>query len=167
MNEAFRIYIEQLRDGHVEEISENLTPEFLDVNEKDLVFTEPVVVSGQAYLAGDELVLHMNVSTKGKMPCIICNELVDVEIKIEGFYFNVPLEEIRTGIYNYKQMLRETILLETPHFCECNQGNCPRRKEIDKYLKKEETSGSREMQEERHQPFADLDIEKLKPKNDR
>lgn len=155
MDDVFKIYVEQLRDGHEEKIHEKLDPNFLEINEPELTFDKPVKVEGAAYLAERELVLHWDIQTEALIPCSICNEPVRVTIHIPNFYYSESLEEIKTGIYNFKNLLRETILLEVPPFVECNGGNCPKRKEYHKYLK--ETSDQPSDQEEGYQPFADLD----------
>lgn len=158
MDDSFKIYVKQLRDGQVEKIEENFSTDFLDVHEKDLVFSDPVKVSGEAYLADNELVLHLDIQACGIIPCAICNEGVKVKIAVPDFYHAVPLNEVTTGIYNFSDILRETILLETPLFAECG-GCCPRRKDVQKYMKKNSSEGSGNAHEEEgYHPFADLDL---------
>ncbi len=154
MDEAFKIYIEQLRDGREKKIKECFPPDFLEINEDDLVFKKPVELEGVAYLAENELVLHWKIQAEALIACAICNELVKVPIIIENFYYSEPLAEITSGIYHLKDLLRETILLELPTFAECNQGHCPKRQEFTKYLR--ESSDSLKSDEGYH-PFADLD----------
>jgi cytochrome oxidase Cu insertion factor (SCO1/SenC/PrrC family) len=79
---------------------------------------------------------------------------VPINIEIDNFYHSEPLSEIKGAIYNFKDLLRETILLEVPSFAEC-EGNCPRRQEVSKYLK--EPSDDQQDSEDGYQPFADLD----------
>lgn len=154
MDDQFKIYVEQLRDGHEETIHEQLVPDFLEIDEPDLIFDKPVALEGAAYLAERELIIHWNIATEALVPCSICNEWVKAPILIPNFYHAVPLDEIKTGIYNFKELLRETILLEVPKFMEC-EGECPKRKEINKYMK--EVSNKSNDEEEGYQPFADLD----------
>ena len=113
-----------------------------------------MTVKGEAYLAEQSLILHLNIETFCKIPCSICNSPVRVPVQLKNFYHTVPLEEIRGGIYNFKELIREAILIETPHFAECNDGLCPRRQEIQKYLKDESKDTSAE---EGYHPFADLE----------
>ncbi len=163
MDDAFRIYVEQLRDGHIEDIHEKFSPEFLDVNEKELSFEDEVSVEGKAYLAEDVLILSFAVATLAKMPCAVCNRPVKTPVEIKDFYHAEPLEEIKTGVFNFKEVLREMILLDTPRFAECEQGNCPSRKEIAKYLKKPSAEDENpENEEEGYHPFADFDWDKTK-----
>ncbi len=156
MHERFKIYTEQLRDGHVEKLAESFPPEFLDVHDKDLSFSAPVEVSGEAYLADDMLVLHLDAHTYGTVPCRICNEPVKVEIAVKGFYHAVPFEEIKTGIFDFHNILRETIVLAAPALAECHQGKCPQRQTMQKYFKKDDVAGNEI--EDGYQPFADIDF---------
>lgn len=155
MEDEFKIYIEQLRDGHEKKIDESLSPDFLEINEPDLAFIKPVELEGSAYIAEKELILHWDIRTEALIPCSICNDKVPVEIAIHNFYHSEPVEEIKTGIFNFKHLLRETILLEVPPFTECNQGKCPNRKDVAKFLK--EPSTEKPDEEEGYQPFANLD----------
>lgn len=154
MDDVFKIYVEQLREGHEEKIVEKLDPDFLDIHEPDLAFHQPVELEGVAYLAERELVLQWNVKTEAEISCSICNEPVKVPIQIRNFYYSEPLTEIKSGIYNYKNLLRETILLEVPSFAECCEGNCPKRQEYRQFIKE---SSDRPYQEEGYQPFSGLD----------
>lgn len=152
MDDVFKVYVDQLRDGQERQFNDTLSPDFLEIKELDLAFDKPVQLIGSAYLAEHELVLHWDIVTEATIPCSICNEPVMIPIHVKNFYYAVPLSEIKSGIYNIKDLLRETIVLEVPAFTECEGGNCPRRQEIKKYLK--ETSGQ---EDEGYQPFADLD----------
>lgn len=155
MNDGFNIYVEQLRSGNSEKISEAFAPDFLDVHEKELAFNDPVKVSGEAYLAEDNLILHLEISTFASIPCRICNEPVKVPLQLQKFYHSEPLDVIKSGVYNMMPLLREATLLETPAFAECEQGKCPKRKEFEKYIKKTENSEK----EEGYHPFDDLKLE--------
>jgi len=163
-DEAFRIYVDQLRHGETEQISESLPPDFLDIHESELSFPEPVSVQGEAYLTSDDLMLRLNVTTVAYMPCSICNEKVAVGIKLKDFYHSELLADIKTGVYNFSEMLREAILLEVPYFTECNEGNCPHRAKVKDYLKEPKSIKEQEA-EDGYRPFADLD--KLDFKNDK
>ncbi|MCE5319140.1 MAG: DUF177 domain-containing protein [Parachlamydia sp.] len=153
MDDAFKIYVEQLRDGHVEKLEESFSSEFLDIHEKELSFKGPVAFQGEAYLANDDLVMRFSASCHCQLPCVICNKPVQQELKVENHYHNAPLAEVKSGIYHFREILREIILLEVPQFAEC-EGGCPERKEIAQYLK--EPSSKDEEEEEGYQPFADL-----------
>lgn len=157
-DDRFRIFVEQLRQGHTEEIDEKFSPDFLEISERDLSFSELVIVCGQVYLADEMLVLHFDINTVATIPCAICNGPANVDIEIKGFYHAVPLDEIKGAIYDFREILRETILLEVPILTECHQGNCPQRQSLEKYFKKESTPGTEE-EEEGYRPFAGLDFD--------
>jgi len=164
MNDAFKIYVDQLRNGHEEDIDEEFLPDFIDVNEKDLSFRDPVSVEGKAYIANDSLILHFEIATHATISCAVCNAPVSVEVNIHNFYHAEPLEEVKGGIYNLQPILRETILLDTPQFAECNQGKCAEREKISKYLKTEnskgdEVDGIKPLDDEGYKPFSDLELE--------
>lgn len=155
MDDSFKIYVEQLREGQEKVIEESLSSAFLDIHERDLAFTDKVVVEGKTYVADQELVLNLAIDAEALLPCSICNDTVHVPIHIDNFYYAEPLADIKTGIYNFKDVLRETILLETPLFAKCNNENCLRQQEFTKYLKPATDTKSDE--DEGYQPFADLD----------
>lgn len=155
MNDAFKIYIEQLRDGHSEKIEERFAPDFLDVKEEDLSFSDNVDLKGEAYLAENDLVLHFDIHTYATLPCTICNSEVKVPIELKNFYHTVPAEELKTGIYNFQEMLRENILLTTPLFAECNEGQCPERKELKRFFRDNDSS-DKNSEDEGYHPFANL-----------
>ncbi len=150
MDDHFKIFVEQLRQGRVEKIEEQILPDFLEVDEEGLVFHFPVQLTGEAYVAENELVLHWDAETIATIPCSICNEPVEVKIRVSNFYHSEPLAEIKTGIYHFGSLLRESILLETPFFVECKE-NCPKREEYSHYLK-----SSNQKMGENYNPFADL-----------
>lgn len=158
MEDAFKIYVEQLREGHLEKIEETFPPTFIEVNEEDLSFVDPVTVTGEAYLAENELVLHFDISTMATIPCLICSSPVKEPIEIEGFYHSIPLGEIKGAVYNFKELLRESILLETPARAECNKGKCPQRQTLKKYLKEESPKKADNDIQDGYKPFADLDL---------
>jgi len=150
-DERFNIFVEPLRLGKTIALDETFPPDFLEISERDLSFNKQVNINGEVYFAGEELILHLNLQAHCIIPCSICNEPVSVTIEVKEFYYAEPLKDIPSGIFNYKEVVREAILLETPAFVEC-RGHCPKRKQIEKYLK---THQGLE-QEEGYKPFADL-----------
>jgi DUF177 domain-containing protein len=146
------IVADRLRDGHVEEIDCELPPAFLDLREEEVAFPAPVSVRGSVYSTGDHLIFDYDVVTRVQMPCSVCNQLVETELRVEE---GQAIEEIchcLSGIWDCREVVRESILLELPPFVECEKGNCPRRAEIEPYLKKVSDSD----EEQRYHPFADL-----------
>jgi len=150
--EGFKIYADRLRDGKRERIEERFNPEFIGESGPFLAFDREVRVLGEAYLADEELVLHLDIRAEGKVPCSICNEPVSVPVEILGIYHAVPLEEVKTGVYDYRDLLREMLLLETPPYAECGGGRCAERGALGKFLKEESNE-----KEEGQRPFADLE----------
>lgn len=158
MNDDFKIFISHLKDGKIERIERTLPPSFLEVEEPDLFFQEPVSVNGEAYLTNDSLVLHLDLATRGIMPCTICNESVPVNISIRGCYHIESLKNVKFDIFDMREVVRESVLLETPSFIECGKGHCPKRKSIAKYMK----SSLNEVHptgDEGYHPFRDVNLE--------
>ncbi len=160
-DDRFRIFVEQLRHGHTETISESFEPDFLEVDEPELKFVAPVDLEAEAYVTENELVLHLTqVHTTAEMPCRICNQPVRVGITIRNNYQTIPMEEVRGGIFDFRELLREVVLLEVPSFVECSEKGCPERKALKRYFKEEtetkKKNRSKDAEESTYHPFADL-----------
>ncbi len=135
MQEAFKIWIDRLTEGRVQKINNTFDPSFMEIDEKELKFRAPVVVAGEAYLAEAELIIHMTAKTKATMPCAICNEMLDTDLKVENFYHSIELKEIEGAIFDFSSHLREALLIELPTHFECSGGNCPERPNIKPFLR--------------------------------
>lgn len=149
MFDGFKIYVDRLRFGKVEKINENFDSSFLNVEDEDLCFNDKVRVNGSAYIAADELVININVKTQVSMLCCVCNNAVLKNVEIESFYYVESLNNIKHMVFDFRDVLRETILLEVPHFVECDNGKCRERKEIENYC-------CREKKKHFNQPFEKL-----------
>ena len=150
MSESFTIWVDRLVEGRVEKIAGSFDSKFLGVEEKELQFPLPVSVDGDAYLAEDHLVIRLKAKTRAKMPCAICNTMIDVELKV-NFYHTEPIKEIKGAQFDWSEPLRETLLLELPRSTECD-GKCPGRVSIAPYLSAQAT-----VEEKKHFPFAGLE----------
>lgn len=154
MQEAFKIWIDRLGEGRLQAIEGSFDPSFLEVDEKELQFRFPVHVKGKAYVADQHLVIHLAANTVATMPCAICNEMVETELKVEHFYHSEPINEIPNAVFNFGAPLREALLIELPKYFECCQGNCPERATLAPYLR---SYKKEEQQEEGFNfPFSDL-----------
>lgn len=149
-NNPLNIYIDRLKDDETEKIFEVLEAEQLEVQEEELSFTDKTTVSGKAYLANDHLILDLKISAFAQMPCSICNEKESFPIEIKDFKQTIEIAEIPSAVYDYSDEVRSAILLKIPQFFECNQGKCPHRKEVKKFLK--------EGGPDTHSPFSDLQL---------
>lgn len=138
MNDLFNIYIERLRGGDTQTLTEEAPSTFLDVHEKDLSFKDSVTFKGKAYLANDMVIIQLDAIANAIIPCRICNEPTSIKVHLNNFYHAEPIANIKSRVFNFKDLLREAILLEVPHYVECNEGQCPQRAIISKYLKKTE-----------------------------
>lgn len=155
--EGFKVYVDQLKNGHVETIKETFASDFLDIHEKELVFSDPVEVNGEAYATEGNLILHLEISTFATMPCSICNQPVKVPIRVQNLYHTEPVAEIKSGIFSMMNVIREGILIDTPSFAECDNGHCPARKEVAKYFKKPTSDADKD--DHGYRPFEDLKLD--------
>ncbi len=153
--ENLKIYIDRLGDGQKQKVEETLTPDFLALDEEDLIYDDPVKVRGEVYIANEDLVIQLNIETIAHLPCSICNDAVAIPIGIKNLYLTVPIAEIRGAIFDLSDEIRESILLQTPLFAECNDGQCPERENVKKFLRSDQILP--EINKENHFPFADLD----------
>lgn len=158
--EGFKIYVDRLHDGNVEVIEETFAPAFLEQDREDLAYKKDVRITGEAYTAENELVIHLDVHTEATLPCKICNQPVNVPVELKGLYLVESLEKMKSGIFIFKNLLREAILLEAPSFAECSGGQCPERRTMSAFLadvNDAETPG-KEQDDEGYQPFANLEL---------
>lgn len=160
-NEGFKIYVDRLHSGHVETIRENFDAAFLEQNSEDLAYTQEVALRGEAYVAEEELVIHLDVNTIATIPCKICNRPVEIPVDLKNLYLVEPLKNAKSGIFNFGGLLREAILLEAPTFAECCHGNCPERNVIADFFtvpSKEEKGENGSDDEGGYRPFANLEL---------
>ncbi|MDF2578162.1 MAG: hypothetical protein K0S74_1646 [Chlamydiales bacterium] len=152
----FLIYTDRLANEGALKFDFTTSPSFIQMEERELCFRNPVAIYGSAYLAGEELIIQLTARTEAIIPCNICNQEVTTPIILKDFYHVVPIAEIPEKCFDFSSIVREEILLQAPFFAECNNGNCSLRKELSQYLtssiSKDKTSGPT------HQPFANLEF---------
>lgn len=150
---TFNILIDRLKGGQTLKIEEKADPAFLGPDEPELLFKTPVTVKGEAYLTDDHLILHVTAATKVEMPCAVCNAMISVDLKVTDYYHTEPVEEIRSAVYDFSEVLREALLIELPRTVECSGGKCPDRAKIEPFLRPQDRTNF---------PFADINKEDLK-----
>jgi uncharacterized metal-binding protein YceD (DUF177 family) len=144
----FKVYVDRLKNGQVEKIDLTASPDFMEMAEEELSFSDPIKISGEAYITDGQLMIHLQVHTQAHLPCAVCNEQFELPIDISNFYFTLPIDELKSPVFDFAAPLREDILLQVPQFAECSGGKCPSRPDLSKYLSKHKT-------DEQH-PFAGL-----------
>ena len=140
MKDSFVIYIDRLSEEREEPIDLSIDSAILEVDEAGLGFQGDVDVSGKAYMANEHLVIDLSINAIALLPCKICNEMRPYPIEIGHTLITRDLSETKGGLYNFGGDVREAILIEIPSIFECNGGDCPARKEMEKYLANKETS---------------------------
>lgn len=146
MPEQLKIFTEQLRNDQREKLNLSLSPDFLDLNEKEVKATAPVVIKGEVYVLDDLLMLAFDLSTDVEMACSICNKPTKVPLKSKNILISIPLSELPSSVFDCSELVREEIVMLIPQFVECKPGACPQRQELKSYLKKDSQNF----------PFADL-----------
>ena len=146
----FKIYVDRLREGQQESFEGDALSSVFFTEEKDLIFNEHIHCKGEAYIAGDHLVLKLDVKTTVKIPCTICNEWTEIPLTISNFTHTEPLEEISSGIFDFSEMIRTDLLLALPQFAEC-RGNCPERESVKNFIR-----SPSDLPEGAHFPFSGL-----------
>lgn len=149
---AFQIPLGPLQTGQTAQL-DIVVPaaDFLDIEDENLAFSGDVAVSGEAYLAEEELVLHIGISAVSLVKCLICDRYIETPIEMKNLYHAVSLKEIKGAFFDMKDLVRENLLLEAPEFAECNGGQCPDREEIKNYMHDPEKG-----ENEGFSPFSDL-----------
>ncbi len=155
MQKIFQIHIASLSLEESYTCKEEISCDFLDIDEKDLSFEGKAPLSVKAYLTDDHLIIQLHVQMIATMPCNICNEKATSLIQLKNHYITKPLCEIKENFFDFSDELRQAILLEVPAFMECENGTCPKRDEIKKYYK--ETQAESVKEDETYFPFEDLD----------
>lgn len=150
MDSPLKIFTEQLRHGKREMIEHVLPSDLLDLNEPDISFHSPVHLKGEAYETDEHLILHLFAHTEVQMPCSVCNQMTVVPLQAEDIYHTIPLNELKSTIFDFTDIVREELVLLIPQFVECQEGKCPERSTVTKFMKSPKVS------DEHHFPFADL-----------
>jgi len=143
-----KIFTEQLRDGKRETFEHTLPPDFLGINEPDLVFHHPIHVKGEAYTTDEDLILQLIAHTEVQIPCTICNQMIFVPLKTEELYHTILLDASST--FDFSDILREELIILIPHYVECHNGKCPERQTVSKFMKNKAVSPKN------YFPFTDL-----------
>ncbi|MGE3954313.1 MAG: hypothetical protein AB7F31_03825 [Parachlamydiales bacterium] len=138
------IHAAGLREGQVEKIDEEVEGSFL--SSEGAQFPGLIQINGEAYLAGDCLIIRLHLKTRALVPCRICNEPTEVLLDLPDFY--TAEEGVQTQLFDCIPLIRESLLVELPPYLECHGGHCPHRAEMVEYLDHPSKEG--------YHPFKDL-----------
>lgn len=158
MKPKFPIYIDRLKNGAVEAISEEIDPMILGLNDNEITCKDPIVVSGKAYLVEDFLIIHLKIKAKIYLKCALCSEVFPQELELDDVHEEESLDQLPQGIFDFSETIRQAIFLEVPFYPQCGGKECLNRKDYEKYLKKESKEGDKALDsDERYSPFQSLD----------
>lgn len=149
------VYIDRLKSGQIEKISETISSNFLEIDEEDLVFDKTLKIEAKAYLANDHLIIEFSVDATAFIPCSICNMMTKNVLNLENLCFSIELSKTKSAIFDFTDELRSTILNAVPSFTECNQGNCPSRSILKKYLTKSSVKDGNNTKKDVYFPFGE------------
>ncbi len=152
-HDSFKVYINDLAKGKTHGLEIKEPAEVLEIEDSELEMIGDLSVIGEVYIAGNELILHLSLNVTAQLPCKFCNGPAEVPIEVNDLYETIEVDKLKTGIFNFLEIVKENLLIEVPFLAECNQGNCSERAEMGKYLSKEESSNKDQGQK----PFANLE----------
>lgn len=152
MSDPLQIAIDGLKSGKVLKIDAAVDPAFLQIQEKELSFPAPVKVVGEAYLTDSDLILRLKAKTRVMLPCAICNQMIETEVKVDDMTHAEPIAELKSNVFDCRELLREDLLIELPQYVECKGGKCPERSSVTPYLRSQER-----VEKNTYFPFSDLD----------
>jgi uncharacterized metal-binding protein YceD (DUF177 family) len=153
MKKQLPIYIERLRQGRVQEITETIDPKQLDFFDDEIIAAQDLVVVGEAYLADPYLLIKLTIKSEFTLLCSVCNEPFSFPIEVVQVLHEEPVEEITDSIFDLLPLIRETVLLEAPFYPLCGGSTCHNRAEIEKFFKKQTSVNEGD---ERYKPFENL-----------
>lgn len=136
-DDRFKIFVHRLKEGKAEHIAETFSPQFMGIDEEDLVFADPVHVEGTACVSGEMFVLSLRLKTVAQLPCVVCNAPTPVPLEVADLMHTQSMDELKSGSFKMGGLIREALLLEVPLAAECCHNNCPERINMTQYFKGE------------------------------
>ena len=85
-------------------------------------------------------------------PCAVCNKMIPTEVSVNNFYHTEMIQEIPSAVFDFREILREALLIELPLVVECNKGNCPERETLAPFIRSKERS-----ENPTYFPFTDIE----------
>lgn len=131
--EKLKIYLRNFSFKETEELKEIVSS--AEMNIPEVFPLQEFEVRGQATVAGNFLILHISTQLNAQLECCICTQTSSFPISLNNYCISTELEKCDSTIFYFGKELQDALLLEIPIAFECNQGNCPERKLIQKYLK--------------------------------
>ena len=149
------IRIDGSADGEPTLFEEQLDPAFLDLLKGDeLVPSSEVQVRGTAYRTGEWVVVEGEVETTMSMPCAMCNEQTVFSVGPLSWKADSPVTDVKNGMLDLTETLREAVLLEVPYVVKCGGKVCRNEQTVRQYLVSDEHRIDES--DEGNQPFRSL-----------
>ncbi len=131
-----RANLNQLEEGVETHFSFSLSTEELTSADCSFSYKSPLKIKGKHYKTNDFLIIYFSANLEALRPCKICNEETSLPIEINNHTIAQQIDEIREETFDIQDTIRSYTLGEIPDIIECNNGQCPERASIEKYLKK-------------------------------
>ena len=121
-----KIYIDQIPESGLV-LTESCDPSTLDLNRRDIRFTDPINISAQISKGINCLCVDLKIDATIHLDCSRCLEEFTVPKSLE-IKLNFPIENKASGVIDLADNLREEIILNYPLKPLCRSdclGLCP------------------------------------------
>ena len=121
-----KIYIDQIPESGLV-LTESCDPSTLDLNRRDIRFTDPINISAQISKGINCLCVDLKIDATIHLDCSRCLEEFTVPKSLE-IKLNFPIENKASGVIDLTDNLREEIMLNYPLKPLCRSdclGLCP------------------------------------------
>ncbi|WP_213357477.1 hypothetical protein [Chlamydiifrater phoenicopteri] len=135
-----KIYVYRLKNiGDRETLQYTVAPETFAEKGLEQVFSCPVQVSGHVERVDDEqLILSLSLQTEVGVSCPFCDKAFLRPVAIESICHLIEREQLRDGVFDCSDLIRQEILLESEGLYECEPEGCPSKAGVESYLQRKE-----------------------------
>ncbi|SPN74067.1 hypothetical protein C10C_0933 [Chlamydia serpentis] len=131
-----KLYIFRLKlPGDTEQINYSINPEHLREKGEEQLLSSPIKVQGSlGRIDNNQWLLSLKLETQLGLFCPVCNNLFLYFVCLPALERLISHDEVSSGIFDCKPLIRQELLLESDRFQECSTKGCPERKNILKFL---------------------------------
>ncbi|EPP34733.1 hypothetical protein CP10139811_0523 [Chlamydia ibidis] len=131
-----KLYLYRLKlPGETEAIDYSISPDLIREDGEQELFSSPISVCGNLErIDSEQWILSLDISTELGLRCSICNIGFLFPVVVRGICRLIHFDEVKSGIFDCRHLIRQELLLESDCFQECDKDGCPERKNIVQYL---------------------------------
>ncbi|WP_213318120.1 hypothetical protein [Chlamydiifrater volucris] len=135
-----KIYVYRLKNiGDREALQYTVAPGVFSEKGLEKVFSCPIQVSGHVERVDEEqLVLSLSIQTEVGASCPFCDKAFSRTVAIDSICHLIEKDQLRDGVFDCSDLIRQEILLESEGLYECESGGCPDKAGIENFLQKKE-----------------------------